>query len=434
MRKELHAVCRARDAVGAMQRRRGQLETALEPLGHGRVGVCLGRPQVSSTLLGQDGFIRTSAAHPTGPASFRLFPKHKSIAVLSSMASRSTSRHVLVVGGSGFLGSAISKRLLAQGHSVTSISPSGRPFLTPSGHRPAWSSSPSMRWAAADAFDPSSLRAVLDGQPGGKLPPVNAVVSTIGVLLEGNYKGPAASFSETLSALAKGWGVGSDNPLSSKQGEGMYERMNRDAAVSVARTWLPHLSEETSVRPPPFVFISAEDIFRPIIDARYVLTKRQAECALETLSWTEPRGEETTSPDADGAGLAEEIASDSNARRMFRPVFIRPGVMYHPHTRPLSTLPSTILDLSSTVHSLLPSGAPTPAALLKLAQRDSLARLLTLSPLHVDTVAKAVGRAIEEDDVSGVVDTQRIKALAGWKNVGVASPFAEGTSDGTIHL
>lgn len=324
------------------------------------------------------------------------------------------------------LGSAITKRLLVQGHYVTSMSPSGCPFLNPSGHRPAWSSSPKVQWAAANAFDSASYRAILEGYHTGGRRPVDAIVSTIGVLLEGNYKGSNASLADTFKAISKGWGFSGGNPLTPKRSNDLYERMNRDAALSVARTWLSCMPREVADRPPPFIFISAEDVFRPIIDPRYILTKRQAEQGLERMSWRNKTLGQVSQPDIDGVGLYQEVEeAASQSVRCFRPVFVRPGVMYHPHTRPLSTLPSTLLDLSSTVHSLLPRWVPSPAVLLKAAQQDSLARLLTLSPLHVDTVAKAVGQAVNQGDIFGIIDTQRIKALAGWKNLGEGSPFPE---------
>jgi hypothetical protein len=96
--------------------------------------------------------------------------------------------------------------------------------------------------------------------------------------------------------------------------------------------------------------------------------------------------------------------------------------MYHPHTRPISTVPAALLDLSSAIHSYLPSKAPTPANVLNSVLGQSpLARLLTLSPLHIDTVAKAVGAAVDDDDVWGVVNTRRIKRLAGFKESDLGS-------------
>lgn len=321
---------------------------------------------------------------------------------------------------------------------MTSMSPSGRPFLTPSGHRPAWSSSASIRWARGDAFDPSTYRKILTGEDAhpGSAPassssasPVTAVVSTIGILLEANYKGPSGSWEEVGKALARGWGLERQNPLEANAAApGMYERMNRDAVLAIAETFVS--TRDASSAPSPFVFISAEDIFRPIIDGRYLSTKREAEAALERMSWAaaEPAAASMSSPpsppdavpDSDGAGLESEINSrpppPPSPRRILRPTFLRPGLMYHPHTRPISTLPSALLDLSANIHASLPGFFPTPAGLLQSLGQDSLARLLRHSPLHIDTVAKAASEAIARDNVSGPVGIEGIKALAGFKS------------------
>lgn len=106
-----------------------------------------------------------------------------------------------------------------------------------------------------------------------------------------------------------------------------------------------------------------------------------------------------------------------------RPVFLRPGLMYHPHTRPASTLPAAILEASAALHRSppLPLPIPTPAQLIARlgagsSPSQSVARLLTTPPLHVDTVAKAVCAAIEEPSVFGAVDVYGIRKLAGWKD------------------
>jgi hypothetical protein len=106
------------------------------------------------------------------------------------------------------------------------------------------------------------------------------------------------------------------------------------------------------------------------------------------------------------------------------------GLMYHPHTRPISTLPAALFDFSSSVHQLLSSfslGQLTPAALLRSPliaflprdTRESLARLLTYPPLHVDTVAKAVVNCVLEDGIvepPGAKGVDDIRRLAGWKS------------------
>jgi len=54
--------------------------------------------------------------------------------------------------------------------------------------------------------------------------------------------------------------------------------------------------------PRPFIYVSAEDIFRPVVPARYIETKREAE-----------------------RRIAEMLASDP----AYRAVFIRPGMSSH---------------------------------------------------------------------------------------------------------
>lgn len=386
------------------------------------------------------------------------------------------SQHtLLVVGGAGFLGSAISKAALAKGWRVLSISPSGTPYHTPAGHRPTWSSSPNIEWHAADALDPSSYAHLADR--------ATAAVHTVGILLESDYKSKSSSASPIRNALegvAKGWGLrlpqsGSDpNPLHDskypggqqsprRDGRFSYENMNRDSAIAVAHTFLSSLrhrslhpaessSSASTSGPAPFVYISAEDLFRPIVDARYIRTKRQAESAIARLaahhhapspSRSATRDNSEAILDADGAGLEAELRDDpasnpssgsassttngdsTSITGLVRPVFLRPGLMYHPHTRPGSTLPAAILEASAALHRSppLPLPIPTPAQLIARlggsnsnSPSQSMARLLTTPPLHIDTVAKAVCAAIEDQSTFGVVDVYGIRKLAGWKD------------------
>ncbi|PWN51891.1 hypothetical protein IE53DRAFT_385722 [Violaceomyces palustris] len=382
---------------------------------------------------------------------------------------------VLIVGGNGFLGSSISKHALAKGWKVISISQSGKPYTSPtsSHNRPQWSKSPNIRWHSADALRPETYKDLIDQ--------CDAVVHTVGILLESDYKprggkGLLESLGGALNGVARGWGLtsggrdGGGNPFhkrggeeasrSSTRGEMSYEVMNRDTAISVAHTFLSSLKERSTTtttttssshRPPhPFIYISAEDIFRPIVDSRYISTKRQAERTIQLLSdrirvpayrtsrddqgemekVAKQESDEAPIPDDDGAGLTTELRDEIRNGEvesvpLMRPVFLRPGLMYHPHTRPISTLPAALLDLSSTFHSKppLPLPIPTPAEFLsssKLVPESwrPLSRLLTLPPLHVDTVAKAVCKAIEDSSVQGSVGVHGIRRLAGWKEDG----------------
>lgn len=56
-------------------------------------------------------------------------------------------------------------------------------------------------------------------------------------------------------------------------------------------------------KPSPFVFISAEDIFRPLVPSRYIETKREAEQII----------------------LDELAAAGPTPTRPIRPIFVRPS-------------------------------------------------------------------------------------------------------------
>jgi len=84
--------------------------------------------------------------------------------------------------------------------------------------------------------------------------------------------------------------VDSGNPLE-KGGDGRrgsYEVLNRDSALRVCETFLSISPNVQSVGPRPFVYVSAEDIFRPFISARYIETKREAEQGIEEMMLENP--------------------------------------------------------------------------------------------------------------------------------------------------
>lgn len=85
----------------------------------------------------------------------------------------------------------------------------------------------------------------------------------------------------------KSVGPGARNPLTAG-GPGSYEELNRDRAVSVARAFLEVKPDVEGDASRAFVYLSAEDIFRPWIPARYIETKREAEVALEDMFASRP--------------------------------------------------------------------------------------------------------------------------------------------------
>lgn len=315
---------------------------------------------------------------------------------------------VLVVGGNGFLGSAVCKAALARGMQVTSISSSGKPYTTPKGHSPAWTSK--VNWQAANALRPETYADLLPG--------ATAVVHTLGTLLEDtSYKtalkesNVPALLSTFVSRLAS-LDPGSVNPLKDPHKEGGYEQMNRDAALRVCEAFFSTDSEVPLSGPRPFVYVSAEDVFRPFIPAKYIQTKREAEWHIENML---------------------------EHNESFRGVYIRPSLIYHPHFRPLSTPAAALLDLSVSIHTQVPRGLPTPANILRSLSStfsgsrsddlvsssplDSVANALTIPPIHVEHVAEAICIAIDNvrTDVRGVVGVKEMRELIGWSQKGSGS-------------
>jgi len=287
------------------------------------------------------------------------------------------AQHLLVVGGNGFLGSNVCKTAVAKGWKVTSISKSGKPYLTPSGHAPAWTNQ--VEWNAASANEPKTFAHLLPG--------VTTVVHTLGILLEGNYK---AGIGGAMAALA---GAHSPNPLK-KGTSSSYEAINRDSAISV----LDALLEVPADVQRTFAYISAADIFRPLIPGRYITTKREAEHAIQLRAEQE----------------------DSHLRGLY----FRPGFMFHPHTRPLSTPVASALDLTASLSSWVPGFLPSPGRFLRTLPfgqsqglppaTHAMANALETRPMHVESVARAICAAIELDSVSGIVNVDKMRELIGW--------------------
>ncbi|RXW20897.1 hypothetical protein EST38_g4962 [Candolleomyces aberdarensis] len=293
---------------------------------------------------------------------------------------------------------------LSKGIEVTSVSSSGRPYRTPKGHSPSWTAK--VNWQKGDALNPLSFAHLL--------PEVGGVVHTLGTLLEdGAYK--QAIRNGDLPGLLKSLiGIGKDsNPLrSGVVAEGprvTYESLNRDSAIRVCEEFVKSSSSagDAPNKPRPFVYLSAEDIFRPVIPARYIETKREAERRIEEMMLLNPD---------------------------YRGVYIRPSLVYHAHLRPLTTPIATVLDLSAAIHRKVPRTLPTPSNLLRSlgasttasssesgssSPLESIANALTLPPIHVDQVAAAIVATLDsESAVRGVVGVNRMRELIGWKSDG----------------
>jgi len=84
------------------------------------------------------------------------------------------------------------------------------------------------------------------------------------------------------------------------------------------------------------------------------------------------------------------------------------------------------MDLSATLNAKAPSVIPTPSRIIKAVTTDppagelpggirALAEMMELPPVHLDHVAEAICKAIEDEGVRGVVGLKGIRELVGWK-------------------
>ncbi|KAJ6572896.1 hypothetical protein B0H10DRAFT_2106251, partial [Mycena sp. CBHHK59/15] len=291
--------------------------------------------------------------------------------------------------------SAICRSALVAGLQVTSVRygppSSGRPYMTPKGHSPAWTAK--VDWQQGDALRPETFAHLLDGAGG--------VVHTLGVLLEdAAYK--RAVRDGDMRGLLRALAGGGRNPLAQTAADApTYEAVNRDSALRVCAAFLASRAPaDVGVR--PFVYISAEDVFRPWVPARYIETKRGAERGIDAL-------------------LGSQGAQ-------FRAVYLRPSAPgVPPAHRPLTTPAAALLDVSSRVHARLPDALrarlrdaveqlprvshETPSAIA------SVAHALLTPPMHVDQVGAAAVQACVRGDVRGVVGVRQMRALIGWEEV-----------------
>ncbi|KIY43387.1 NAD(P)-binding protein [Fistulina hepatica ATCC 64428] len=305
-------------------------------------------------------------------------------------------KRILVVGGNGFIGSSVCRLALARGMEVTSISSSGNPYHTPKGHTPAWVKR--VQWHKAPVEQPDTYSHLLSEATGG-------VVHTLGTLFPSHEYKRALRTNDLFGILRQLFI--NRNPLEVN----LYDSMNHDSALIVLRTMLNYLPTPTSAGRVPFIYLSAEDVFRPFIPDGYIRSKRAAE------------------------RMIAEITEESGASERVRSVFIRPSLVYHPHERPLSTPPAALLDLSVNLHEKLGS-LPTPAGFLRTVAGArpstsagssatelgspllSVANALTTPPIHVDHVAEAICVAIQDENITGPVDVARMRQLIGWTERG----------------
>jgi hypothetical protein len=83
--------------------------------------------------------------------------------------------------------------------------------------------------------------------------------------------------------------------------------------------------------------------------------------------------------------------------------------MYHPHIRPISTLPAFALSVSAGIHDTL----RLPNIFASKSLLGGAADALRTHPLHVDHVGEAIIKVITEGQ-EGVVDVNTMRRWAGF--------------------
>ncbi|TLD36026.1 NAD(P)-binding protein [Venturia nashicola] len=276
-------------------------------------------------------------------------------------------KKLVVCGGNGFLGSRICKAAVTRGWTVTSISRSGEPTwssVTASSTPPPWSES--VKWHSADILKPSTYK--------DELQDADAVVHSMGILLEADYKGVLQGKEPIMAGLSRAFSStkkGSQNPLEQKEGEDLepqesdgqitYELMNRDSAIVLAR-------ESSTKKVPTFIYISAA-AGAPILPQRYITTKRAAESTI-------------------GSSFPS-----------MRSIFIRPGMLYD-SSRSITMGLAAVTGIGAMANSLV-GGRLT-----------WLMGAGGTKPLKADVVAEAVVESVTEEDIKGPVEVPAIEALA----------------------
>ncbi|TPX10870.1 uncharacterized protein E0L32_008259 [Thyridium curvatum] len=286
----------------------------------------------------------------------------------------SAAKRLVVCGGNGFLGSRICRYAVGRGWDVTSISRSGEPKwenVTSSATPPPWAHKVS--WERADIFQPEAWAPLIKG--------ADAVVHSMGILLEADYKGVISGRESPIAGLRKAFSPAAGraappNPLRRAPGDELrppespaqltYEMMNRDSAVLLAR-------EAARERVGAFLYVSAAG-GAPVLPERYILTKREAESIL------------------------------TSEFPQMRSVFLRAPFMY-----------------DSSRGLTMPLAAATGAgALFNRATGGIFGSILGsggVKPLKANDVAEAAVEALSDETVRGPVEVPQIEELAnkGWR-------------------
>ncbi|KAG1735267.1 mitochondrial protein [Suillus paluster] len=280
----------------------------------------------------------------------------------------------IVVGGNGFVGSAVCK--------LASCPENG-------GHqhklfRKTLQNPKQVEWRKADALNLESYADIL--------PSVDAVVHTIGTLLDNTQHKQRMQEGDVMGMLKSLAGRGKS---SSAEGQrSAYDTLNYETAVRMCEAFI--VSEPVSgishVR--PFIYVSAEDVNRPIVSVRYLETKREAEKRIEEIIQSHPQ---------------------------YRGVYVRSNLTYHPHVRPMTTIPATIFDVSARIHAAVPTYIPMPSSDLRWLGTSVCPDATDKTPSALTSMANLLSIPQSTKDIRGVVGVRDIRHLIGLSQMGAGT-------------
>ena len=265
--------------------------------------------------------------------------------------------HILLLGGSGFLGSAIAKRALMEGYEVTSLSRRGKTQTSKDGKTSQEDVLEKVKFVQGDARDPDTVQKLLVSE---KQMPFTAVVHSIGLLLDG--KSGLGKYNQFVS------GSGSTPDIQST-----YDDITRKTAFHAIDALIQQTSKLKISNPPiPFVFISAAE-----------------------AGWPEMPG---------GSFIEQNLAPDWLRRYLTAKRAVEDKLMSVDATRirPIIFRPSLIFSLDRLA-SLAPVGAFFVGNKMGLPFVDR--------PVTVQALACAVVRSLEDTNVRGVQRYKEIDAL-----------------------
>ena len=267
--------------------------------------------------------------------------------------------NILLLGGSGFLGSAIAKRALMEGYEVTSISRRGKQQQQSAGVSDGSKDDvlEKVKFILGDARNAETIQQILSSASEEKQP-YTAVIHSIGLLLDG--KSGLGKYNQFVSGSG-----------STPDKESTYDDITRRTAFNAIDAVLES-SNRMKKQPMPFVFISAAEAGWPDMPGGSFVEKYLAPEWLRRY--------------LDAKRTVEQRLMSTDAA-VIRPIIFRPSLIFS----------------FDRLMSLAPVGAFFVGNKIGLPFVDR--------PVTVQALAAAVVRSLEDEDIQGVQRYKEIDAL-----------------------